>query len=504
MDYRNTREEGDGSTVTAVAEGLFPIRFFGFGFFWAWLFLAGVTPSPLIGAPFCFGGAPFEMVELSVRALWLVLVLLLARRLASVPGQYLLLAIGVGASALAAPLVLMWGDNPVAVSLSAVAAGAGEVSLFLLWLCFFGYMKLGETFVLLVGSYAIGSLLFLLVAGLGLNAMALFSVLFPLLSGAAFVLSQRLGRAQDGSGLFRAAGAPPSPLRASWGQWGRIGAALALYSFAFSLSCGIALFAGGEESRLFTVEPVAMVVLGIGCGVFFKKARHPERPYGLYRIVAPLIGLGFLLMVLPGAPRVAGGFCVALGYVLFELLILNDCCNIVKANDASLLRVMAVARLIITIGMFLGWLVVFGAASLFGASAVAFELAALGLFVALVAVSLVLTERELATFATLADDRALSEAGIAGPTQEELVRGFAEACGLSRREGEVAFYLLAGRTTSFAAEKLFIAESTVRAHVHGIYRKCDVHSRMEPMDAFDEYRTSEDAEQGQAESRGGA
>ena len=46
--------------------------------------------------------------------------------------------------------------------------------------------------------------------------------------------------------------------------------------------------------------------------------------------------------------------------------------------------------------------------------------------------------------------------------------------------------MIAGGTTSFAAEKLFIAESTVRAHVHSIYRKCGVHSRMELMDAFDE------------------
>ena len=70
--------------------------------------------------------------------------------------------------------------------------------------------------------------------------------------------------------------------------------------------------------------------------------------------------------------------------------------------------------------------------------------------------------------------------------REEAFAAFAEQQGLSRREAEVASYLLAGRTTSFAAEKLFIAESTVRAHVHSIYRKCGVHSRMELMDAFDE------------------
>ena len=79
-----------------------------------------------------------------------------------------------------------------------------------------------------------------------------------------------------------------------------------------------------------------------------------------------------------------------------------------------------------------------------------------------------------------------AENGIENGAPEEAFAAFAEQQGLSRREAEVASYLLAGRTTSFAAEKLFIAESTVRAHVHSIYRKCGVHSRMELMDAFDE------------------
>ena len=180
-----------GGPAGQVAESLFPVRFLGFGFYWAWLFLAGVTPSPLIGAPLCFAGAPFEMVELSVRALVLVVVLIASRQLASVAGQRGLLVLGVAASAAAAPLALGLGGAEAA-SASAVAAAIGEVCMFLLWLCFFGYMKVGETFVLLVGSYAIGSVLFLLTAALGFNAMAAASVLFPALSGTAFVLSQRL------------------------------------------------------------------------------------------------------------------------------------------------------------------------------------------------------------------------------------------------------------------------------------------------------------------------
>lgn len=475
-----------GGPAGQVAESLFPVRFLGFGFYWAWLFLAGVTPSPLIGAPLCFAGAPFEMVELSVRALVLVVVLIASRQLASVAGQRGLLVLGVAASAAAAPLALGLGGAEAA-SASAVAAAIGEVCMFLLWLCFFGYMKVGETFVLLVGSYAIGSVLFLLTAALGFNAMAAASVLFPALSGTAFVLSQRLMKARTGEELFveepvsgdgarkagealpsaaavaaprhGAAGGAESPVR----QKVRIGVALALYSFSFSLSCGIALFSGEGVIGAFTVEPAAMIVLGVICAAFFKFDRQPDRPYKLYRAVAPLIGAGFLLMAVSPLPDEVGGFCVALGYVLFELLVLNDCCNIVKANDASLLRVMAAARLAITLGMFLGWLAAFAAASLAGAAESVSSLVALGLFAALVSVSLVFTERDMISFAA-----------------------FAEQQGLSRREAEVASYLLAGRTTSFAAEKLFIAESTVRAHVHSIYRKCGVHSRMELMDAFDE------------------
>lgn len=507
---------------------LFPVRFLGFGFFWAWLFLAGVTPSPLIGAPTGFGGAPFEMMELSVRALGLVAALVAARPLATRAGQWALLAAGVIASAVSAPLVLAAGAMPAAASASAVTAALGEVCMFLLWLCFFGYMKLGETFVLLVGSYTIGSALFLLTVALGFNAMAAAAVLFPVLSGAAFVLSQRLNAARTGENLFGAAegaavgaevageGVPAAAGEAAAGPWAaararmvgrsqqvRAAGGLVLYSFAFSVSCGIVLFAGPEAS--FTVEPVAMIALGLICLAFFKTSRHPERPYALYRAVAPLMGLGFLLMAVPVLPDAVGGFCVALGYVLFELLVLNDCCNVVKANDSSLLRVMAAARLAITVGMFAGWLVVFAAATAAGMHATVAFLVALGLFAALLAVSVVFTERDMASLASVADDRALAEHSAEGPTREEAAAAFAEARGLSRRETEVAAFLLAGRTTSFAAEKLFIAESTVRAHVHSIYRKCDVHSRMELMDAFDEFwleeRPGTDAPTSPASSR---
>lgn len=62
---------------------------------------------------------------------------------------------------------------------------------------------------------------------------------------------------------------------------------------------------------------------------------------------------------------------------------------------------------------------------------------------------------------------------------------FAEANGLSKRETEVLGYLLAGRTTQYIAEKLFIAESTARTHVHKIYTKTEAHDRMNLLDSFE-------------------
>ena len=139
-------------------------------------------------------------------------------------------------------------------------------------------------------------------------------------------------------------------------------------------------------------------------------------------------------------------------------------------------------------GFFWAWLF------LAGVHATVAFLVALGLFAALMAASVVFTERDLSSLASVADDRALAEGGAEGPTREEAAAAFADARGLSRREAEVAAYLLAGRTTRFAAVKLFIAESTVRAHVHSIYRKCDVHSRMELMDAFDAFWMEEQSD----------
>ena len=177
---------------------------------------------------------------------------------------------------------------------------------------------------------------------------------------------------------------------------------------------------------------------------------------------------------------------VVTGYLLFEVLALNDYCNIVKANDASLFRTMAFGRLAISAGMLVGWAVGF-----FADHASFTALAVAGMAIVLVTVTLVFTDRDRMPLASIADDRAIREERDMRPSKGTALANFAVSRKLSKRETEVFGYLIAGRTTSYIAERLFVAESTVRAHVYNIYQKADVHSRMELMDAFDAFWSEE-------------
>lgn len=159
-------------------EELFPVRFLGFGLFWAWLFMVGLSPSPLFGNPLCLGSVPFELFELLMRCAVLTLSLALSRPIATNRGKRLYLAVGAIAGMAVTPL-LLWGEGATAHSLAALLAAVAEVSLFLMWLSFFGAMRLGDTLTLLVMSYGVGALLFLATLIGGQGALVAASIAFP-------------------------------------------------------------------------------------------------------------------------------------------------------------------------------------------------------------------------------------------------------------------------------------------------------------------------------------
>lgn len=479
----------------AGREQLFPVRYLGFGFFWAWLFLVTLSPSPLLGAASCLGGIPFEMGELLARTVLLVGALTAGRWLATRAGRRVLLIAALVCGIATVPLGLL--GNPAVTTGAAVLAAVADTAMFLLWLSFFGYMRLGDTLALLVLSYGAGSVLYLVLLALDRTALVVAAALLPALSCGAFVMSAQLQGSRTGESLFEAQ--PPQPQsrihRLAFGHLTaplvRMTMGLGVFSLGFALFSGLSFATAASNPASSTpfaylVEPVCIVFLAI---VYLALARIGTRvsaPYVLYRVVPVLMGAGFAGTALGVLPLTAAG-CIALAYVMFEVLAFNDYCNIVRAEQSSLLGTMALGRLATSAGMLCGWAVGYTLAPHWAAAGPQVVVGVVGLMLVVTVSTLVFTSREITLMHTVADDRALQEAPAPKLDRTQALESYARQAALSKREAEVMVFLVEGRTTSYIASKLLVAESTVRAHVHGIYRKSEVGSRMELLDAFKAY-----------------
>lgn len=133
------------------SENLFPARLLGFGFYWAWLFLVGVSPSPVMGLV-TYEGVPFEAVELAFRLLAILAIVALARPLASNAGRRILLLACMVLGPVATVSLLV-ADGAAGIGATALLACV-DAATFMLWLCFFGHMKVGETALYVALSYA--------------------------------------------------------------------------------------------------------------------------------------------------------------------------------------------------------------------------------------------------------------------------------------------------------------------------------------------------------------
>ncbi|WP_346796960.1 LuxR C-terminal-related transcriptional regulator [Halomonas sp. Bachu 37] len=58
---------------------------------------------------------------------------------------------------------------------------------------------------------------------------------------------------------------------------------------------------------------------------------------------------------------------------------------------------------------------------------------------------------------------------------------FRPACGLTNREMEIISLLSSGASNQQIAEKLFVSEHTVKSHLYNIFRKINVHNRIQAL-----------------------
>ena len=187
------------------SQNLFPARLLGFGFYWAWLFLIGVSPSPIVG-DVSFAGAPFEIWELGFRLASVAAIVAFARQLSSDGGRKVLLA----ACFVVGPLgtvSLLAAEGGLVIGSAALVALA-DAATFMLWLCFFGHMRVGETALYMALSYAAGALLCIVIMSLDARMALACAAALPVLSGLAFSLSNRFYTKETGEPSMFSHGQP--------------------------------------------------------------------------------------------------------------------------------------------------------------------------------------------------------------------------------------------------------------------------------------------------------
>lgn len=464
---------------------VFSTRLTGFSLFWTWLFLVAVSPSPTFGALFGVYGLSFEVPEVTFRILFLLAVLASSRTLATASGRWILPAACMVSGPLAV-LALVVAHTGLQVSMAAILVALAEVSMLIMWLCYFGYSKLDETALLLVLSYAIGSIVCLGLAAAGYMAMVVASMFIPVVSGVFFIVSVR--DSSESFDRFLVVEESHEDVKESLpSSTKRLTVALCLYAFAFAFYSSRT---AGSEFGL-AAGPLLQGVASIALAVIvicLVKLRPKDGLYWIYRAIPLVFGIGFACFALaPGSLATAAGFCVMLAYLSFEMMSYNDYCNVVKTNGYSLVRSMGMVRLSASVGILAGWIAGFGFALALPSSFPTTWVAVFGLLVVLGASTLVFTDKDIGELGIIAGNRAIQETAESRPDKMELIPVFAQVHGLSKRETEVAGYLLTGRTTQYIADKLFIAESTARTHVHRIYQKTETDGRMGLLDVFESF-----------------
>lgn len=483
-----------------MPKSFFPIRLLGFSFYWAWLFLVCVSPSLLLGRQEV-AGVPLEAAELAVRLLVMVILLIAFRHLPSKLNSKLLLAIsmlmGTGASVVAV------AGQPEIVFLSVLLMGCADASMFLMWLCFFGNRRTGEIAGYFALSYALGALLALLISFFELHIGQFCAVLLPVFSGISYQLSYQHYRVENALAEDNEEdGAHEEHDFRGLPYLRRLGSSLALYAMIFGVATSTAFVNWGDlPLHGPQIEAPCALVTGVALAFLFGSVKRASTAYRAYRVTPIVMGVGIALQLI-GHPtaRLAGCACIMLGYLVFEILALNDFCNAIKMRGLSPLRMIGAARICISAGMLMGWFVGIASSQLSNLISPEVCVVLVCLPILLIASTLVFTEKEVFAVRETTDERIIREGVESGGAlqysdvlqaasdiQETLISEFGHDHGLSPREMEVLPLLLSGKTAVYISEQLVIAPGTVKTHVYNIYQKLSIHTKMELFSTFESY-----------------
>lgn len=210
---------------------------------------------------------------------------------------------------------------------------------------------------------------------------------------------------------------------------------------------------------------------------------------GVLRICMALVSVALILFAAPfGAAQICALCAVIVIWFLYRTINGGSLMELAASRELSLLYTVGRGKLASNSGFCIGLVVGIATLELAPADTAAVYVA-LALVAAIVLSALLLLPFENDTDAsgihTLAPVRATVTFAGAGDSLEDKCKRLADRYKLSPREKDVLAYVVKGRNARFAAEKLFITESTAKTHIANIYRKANVHSQQELLDVLD-------------------
>jgi len=468
----------------SVAKFAFPLRYLGFGFYWAWMttFWTGTIRSPL-GMPTIGQTTLARIAVQAATTLAFIVAALFARRLMSSSGQGLLVLGGVILGPVGTVVATLGhnqtgGGAPMYVVASWVCLSVACACITLLWGQFYASIGLKRA-----SLYMPLSLVLAVIAGLVLGSMqsmaaTLLTTLLPVFSVGMFLLvASGLPAPEE-----HAAQSRRQPRQVLWRMVlaiGVYGATLGFYLHS------VALYGQGDPFP----SAGRIVALCVPLVTILLLQRHD---LGLiFRITLPLTAAGFLLLPLLGAGAGwIGAAVVAAGGTFFDILAWIALSEIARGGRFTPIKVFGLGRAANAGGIALGWLgsyLLLGTTPTGPSPVLGFSVGMV--FILILTTTLILKEEDFPAREVASRARVAAEDGMPAPEihngpghWRRCCEGIAREHDLSPREEEVMVLLAKGRSMKHIEETLVISFHTAKSHANHIYRKLGVHSREELID----------------------
>lgn len=468
------------------AGGMSPC-FLGIGCIWAWIYCAFGTPAigfSGVGSNMFFTASAAAVVAGLFASGWF----LRGRPLVSLVW---LAPVGTGlmvAGTLLMAIGVRMADPVPFVALSSIAIGPGFAWMCILWGEAFARLKDDQIDFSVLGSSAVTMLCSFIVPSLAGPVAAAVVVSLPVLSAFMLRVTYRESRA-----------IPPGegPSARSDGAGARVGGSAALDIVRVLVVLTAAYFVLGfmeafdvitastQADRRILFDGATLIGSSVGIVLALMTVRFSIRVdvQSLFRWAAPVLMLGVALFVQGGVVGEEAGIAIFGGAnICMQAIAYLYFIGLAREGSLDIAVGIGSGQGAVQLGVLLGNVTANAVGPAVSAGAMSFETIGFALIL-LVAFSAVLLPPAVYRRERLAGT---GEGDPMAALVAEAVREY----GLSAREGEILGYLARGRSQPYIQEALYLSKSTVSTHVKHIYRKMDVHSKQELLNALEEVGAS--------------